>query len=628
MNTRPTDTAQHSTRASNFRRGALLATGVTAGVLLWNNAMRFYPFLSDDSLISLRYSQRLLAGEGLTWTAGQPVEGYSNLSWVLACALLGLFGVDLVFAARLLGALGMLGCFAALLFAGRRSWATTLGAATGVLGLASSATIGIWTIGGLEQPFVLLFLAWAVVLLHESLREPVSDEPAAHTRRERSIRWAGVALGLGTITRPDGPLFCVVLGLVYLTVETRQRDGRSALRGLRMLSLPSVVLYGGQLIVRRAYYGDWVPNTARVKVAFTDERLTAGLRYLDEFRNDAAPWLFVTCAALLLGVCTRRGRRTAFTCALVAATWIAYVAFIGGDIFPGYRHIAVVLLVGAIAIGNGLASMASGGRVHRAAAVTLALAASWVAFDAYAREPGARAYHNAIEERWEFDGQLLGEALGDAFGERSAVVAVTAAGCIPYFSGLPAIDMLGLNDHYLPRHPHPEFGRGWLGHELGDGAYILRRAPDLIVFFIGHPPMFRAGQDLVHRPGFRREYEEIRFRVHRPVGAEGATLDGRFWARVGSPRLGVERSDDAVSVPGFFVRGRAPTEFDPVGGTFRRTLTPGETGTVRLPTDTPAAWTRASVQSATGAATARREGDVILVSCGPTPCTIARVTLR
>ena len=35
----------------------------------------YMPFLSDDSLISLRYANRLLDGKGLTWTEGQPVEG-------------------------------------------------------------------------------------------------------------------------------------------------------------------------------------------------------------------------------------------------------------------------------------------------------------------------------------------------------------------------------------------------------------------------------------------------------------------------------------------------------------------------------------------------------------------------
>ena len=62
-----------------------------------------YPFFSDDSFISLRYAERLLEGQGLTWTDGERVEGYSNLLWVLLVALFGACGVELVTAARALG---------------------------------------------------------------------------------------------------------------------------------------------------------------------------------------------------------------------------------------------------------------------------------------------------------------------------------------------------------------------------------------------------------------------------------------------------------------------------------------------------------------------------------------------
>ena len=38
---------------------------------------------ADDALISLRYARRVCEGQGLTWSAGKPVEGYTDLLWVL-----------------------------------------------------------------------------------------------------------------------------------------------------------------------------------------------------------------------------------------------------------------------------------------------------------------------------------------------------------------------------------------------------------------------------------------------------------------------------------------------------------------------------------------------------------------
>src|SRR5690554_285805 len=134
---------------------------VTAGVaVLAAHAWRFLPFLSDDALISLRYAQRLLDGDGLTWTDGERVEGYSNLLWVLASALLGATGLDLIDTVRILGVLGMGAAVAAVAWAGR-GWA---GLPAAVL-LALCAPMAAWTVGGLEQPLVAGLLAWALVLL-------------------------------------------------------------------------------------------------------------------------------------------------------------------------------------------------------------------------------------------------------------------------------------------------------------------------------------------------------------------------------------------------------------------------------------------------------------------------------
>ena len=70
-------------------------------------AVHHRSFLADDTLISLRYAERFLAGDGLTWNDGERVEGYSNLLWILLCTVPGVFGADLIAVSRILGVLGM-----------------------------------------------------------------------------------------------------------------------------------------------------------------------------------------------------------------------------------------------------------------------------------------------------------------------------------------------------------------------------------------------------------------------------------------------------------------------------------------------------------------------------------------
>ena len=43
--------------------------------------------------------------------------------------------------------------------------------------------------------------------------------------------------------------------------------------------------------------------------------------------------------------------------------------------------------------------------------------------------------------------------------------------------------MLGLTDAHLAREKDETYGSGFIGHELGDGRYVLGREPDLVIFF-------------------------------------------------------------------------------------------------------------------------------------------------
>lgn len=135
-------------------------------VLLWVHAQLYRGFLSDDALISMRYSERLLEGFGLTWTDGIPVEGYSNLLWVLLTAGLGALGMNLVDAVRTLGLAGNISVLFAILYLYLHVQPHNSGAVASakvsslwplVLAQLFWLTLGstaVWSMGGLEQPLV------------------------------------------------------------------------------------------------------------------------------------------------------------------------------------------------------------------------------------------------------------------------------------------------------------------------------------------------------------------------------------------------------------------------------------------------------------------------------------------
>jgi len=104
-------------------------------------------------------------------------------------------------------------------------------------------------------------------------------------------------------------------------------------------------------------------------------------------------------------------------------------------------------------------------------------------------------------------GQPVGEYLRRTFPP-ATTVATNCAGSLPYFAELPVIDMLGLTDAHIAR-VRPD-QRQWIGHEKGDGAYVLSRHPDLIV--LGGPQgsatpwPFPGDQQIVAAAEFQRDY--------------------------------------------------------------------------------------------------------------------------
>jgi hypothetical protein len=525
--------------------------GSSAVLLL--HALSYLSFISDDALISLRYARRLLDGHGLTWTAGERVEGYSNLLWVLLCAGLGRLGLDLIVAARVLGLVGSTIGLSAILRVGRCTASTAaLPAVAAGLAFALSGPVAVWSVGGLEQPLIAASLGLALVLLL-----PIVDAPDPGASRR--IWGAAIPLALLCWTRPDGALFTVAACAGLLAARGASR---TSLLACSRLALVPGVFYFSQLAFRLAYYGEWFPNSAHAKLALTLHRLREGLFYL----GGGALWLIgLVLPALLLSVLACRDERSARRVRFLLAPlliWSAYVAFVGGDIFPARRHWVPQVVVLALLLFEGLVALERRGDPSRRAAWIVAGLSLVVLGGMQQLDPQNR---RARAERWEWDGAAIGKLLRDAFAEHDPVLAADPAGTLPYFSGLRSIDMLGTNDHHMARHRPPDFGHGPLGHELGDGGYVLDREPDLVVFCGpsgGARPCFRSGREMIADPRFRLLYRLVQFEADQPH-----PLRARIWVRAEGGPLGVEREPRRVRVPGYLLMANPSSvaRFDPAG---------------------------------------------------------------
>lgn len=514
---------------------ALLLVLTAAALLLRARAQ--LPFIADDAFISLRYARRLLDGHGLTWTDGPRVEGYSNLLWVLACALLGWLGVDLVVAARGLGIAATLATLVVLTWWTRRQrWLVCL---LTLAAFALAGPVAVWSIGGLEQPLLDLCLALGLVNAFSLL--PVDDSAS---QRQRPV-WAGVFFGLAALCRPDGLLFGATAAAVVLLAE---RPNRARVRLVLRFVAPMAGTVLAQLIFRLLYYRDFVPNTGRAKLAISPAHIVRGWGHVVEGLLCQRS-IFLVAAAGAVMAWRYGNRRRVLLIGGPLLVWLGYVALVGGDIFPAWRHFVPALLLAAFLIGEGVAAtLRLSARAPWIVAVVAANALALGLLD------GKHDFRLALAraERWEWNGEVVGRLLARAFGAQAPLLAVDSAGCVPYFSGLPSLDMLGLNDAYLGHHPPPNFGETTsLGHELGNGAYVLAQKPDLVIFCLpsgGAKPCFRSGREMVGLDDFYVRYQLVGFE-----GAEPFRFRSLIWVRRDSPTIGIAASANRVTIPGYLV---------------------------------------------------------------------------
>jgi hypothetical protein len=528
-----------SSRGSLSRASLLRGLALLAGfAIVVERAYQFYPFMADDAFISLRYARRLLDGRGLTWTDGAPVEGYSNLLWILGCALLGRLGLDLVVAARALGVLATLATMMVVAWA--QKGRTRLAYIASISVLAFASPVAVWTMGGMEQPMVGLWLALGIYhclpLVAEAVDESSSRRPAL----------AGFFFGLLALSRPDGVLFGTTVAVVLLTVGL-PRAGR--LRTLLRFCLPLAGFFLAQLLFRLLYYGDFIPNTGRAKIAFTSAHALGGSYYV--WTGMVALRAFFLLAIAGMVVCVRgNGKARVGLLAAPMAVWFGYIVLVGGDIFPAWRHFVPALVLAAFLIGDGIDAMMSLGPTGKWVVGFILVGTFLLNLN---DQKVDKKLDSARSERWEWDGEVLGRFLSDAFSAQAPLLAVDAAGAVPYFSGLPSLDMLGLNDRYLAQHPPADFGQSFLfvGHELANGPYVLSRKPDLVLFGLpagAAKPYFRSDKELARLDGFRDNYQLAAFEGGHPY-----RFRSLIWVCRESEKIGVQRTAGRVTVPGFLV---------------------------------------------------------------------------
>jgi hypothetical protein len=362
-----------------------------------------------------------------------------------------------------------------------------------------------------------------------------------------------LVFALAALTRPDALLLFGVT-TVHAVVTEKRRTGM--LLGRRMWSwlLIFAAIYGPYYGWRLGYYGYLLPNTYYAKVGGGLDQYFRGLRYVQEYLSWYGAFVFAPAILLLLRR-QREGWRDYV--GLLVGIYVLYVIYVGGDGLAFFRFMAYIAPLVYLLIQEGFADLYErvvGSRLRPApwkVAVSFVLVLSvslgftarqsvlplvfpnyqrWYEPQSELQFPGLGKDHRYTWfDNYFVDRLAAGARWLEANAPRDALVASTPAGSIAYHMNLRVLDMLGLNDAQIA-HSDGFFmgvsGLGRAGHEKGDGAYVLSRAPDYIlmgnVAVMSYPIdkatmarklVLKSEHELWDHPEFHHRYELVCVRL-------------------------------------------------------------------------------------------------------------------
>ncbi len=393
-------------------------------------------YVKDDAYISLRYARNLASGLGLVFNPGERLEGYTNFLWILLATPAFWLGANPLAWMQFLGCASAAGAAIYLFLASRwlhREGEATVSDAIPSLLFASSTSVALWSVSGLEGCFMALCSAGAFFHLHRG-RE---------TGRRGDVLGAGIWLLLACLTRPEGHALVLLAGIPLSldVLKTRTLD-RGRLLGMGLLAVVIVPYH----LFRYFYFRDWLPNTFYVKASAGPLVWEQGVEYVKECLafNVNGVLLSLAIPALFL----RKDRGPRLHALLVVLFFLLYLAKIGRDEMKHFRLFLPAFPLLCLLGGEGLRTLMRplrklGEGVPGAVAGMAALGMAFVGVD-YSFAHNDEASYQAMSEK---SFQAMGRYLEKAARPGDACIFQDMGGT-PYAApSVRFVDVIGILNH-------------------------------------------------------------------------------------------------------------------------------------------------------------------------------------
>ncbi len=450
-------------------------------------------FMEDDAFISFRYAQNLVDGHGLVWNPGERVEGYTNFLWTLVIAGCISFGANAAIASQIIGLACFIVSLTVFFFILRFVFQSRNIALLGTCVLGSNYTFSAFATGGLETQMQVALLLLALLFL-------ITVFKGGNWNR-KDLFLASFFLAMAALTRPDSLLpGGIFIAWALVVIFRKGTDRKGTVIDILLFITPFCIFVGGWILWKCWYYGDVLPNTFYSKI-MSPTSMQRGLYYIHSFFASYLLYPFVL--ILIVGGRKLFRKENAHLIVLFATVvcWMGYIIITGGDhmefrffvpVFPLIVILFVWLLFDYVHqawLRASLVLLILAGTIDH----TLTFAESTDPAVAIAPLRQYEGTFTREDEQWTAIGKTLHELFPDSGSVR---IATTAAGAIPYYSRLPAVDMLGINDSWVARHG-VRVGTTPGHQRMSPMSYLVARGVNLL---IAHPIVVESGAPLKQIP--------------------------------------------------------------------------------------------------------------------------------
>ncbi|MFC1475010.1 hypothetical protein ACFLQG_00040 [Candidatus Zixiibacteriota bacterium] len=433
-------------------------------------------FLCDDAFITFRYAHNLAFGEGAVYNSGERVEGYTNFLWMLLLTAVIKLGGQPELWSRIFSLLFSFGVILIFIKHTTKYSDNKFNTFLFPVFLTLSAPFYIWSSGGLETAAFTFFVLGGFI----SLLKP-------HEKNEfNKLIFSSIYFIGASLTRPEGNLFFVLI-VGYLIYSFFKK--RTSLKNILSFTVPYMVLYGGYFIWRYGYYGSLFPNTFYIKTPGY-EFMISGLEYYFKFIINSSIWISLILVIYRM-ICSqsKKIQEMLYFLMFVIFSFSIYVFYTGGDFMAQSRFLVPILPIVYLffyELTRGTRLNDQSKRFVKIVTISLVIFASvnlYVTFDTqkiwYRGTIDSIGALKNYTAKWTKVATLINNN-----SQPQDTLAVSAAGIIPYYTGLYTIDVLGLTAPNINEYRQREDVTR-PGHSLSiKPEYFFKLKPQ---FLIGHP---------------------------------------------------------------------------------------------------------------------------------------------